>query len=104
MLATLPSHPPLGHVPPVTDYEASAARWLAEEVAEHLPRDHGLKVELLTPHEYASAALLDAAGPSALLVVGARGQGGFSGLLLGSVAAQCARHTRGPLVVVHDRA
>ncbi len=44
--------------------------------------------------------LLDEAGPGDLLVVGARGHGGFLGLLLGSVATHCAHHTHGAMVIV----
>jgi nucleotide-binding universal stress UspA family protein len=49
-------------------------------------------------------ALLEAATGSDLLVVGARGLGGFRGLLLGSVSAQCLHHTTGPLAVVRASA
>ena len=44
--------------------------------------------------------LLAAAKQADLLVVGARGHGGFGGLVLGSVANQCTRHAEIPTVVV----
>jgi nucleotide-binding universal stress UspA family protein len=44
--------------------------------------------------------LLDASNGAGLLVVGARGHGGFADALLGSVAHQCARHAGCPVVVV----
>lgn len=44
--------------------------------------------------------LIDAAADADLLVVGSRGLGGFTGLLLGSVSQQCAHHARCPLVIV----
>jgi len=48
-------------------------------------------------------ALLSAATGADLLVVGARGVGGFRGLLLGSVSAQCLHHAIGPLAIVRSR-
>ena len=51
--------------------------------------------------------LLDQCQDADLLVVGARGHGGFIGLVLGSVSDQCARHAHIPVVVVpapHTRA
>lgn len=48
----------------------------------------------------AGPALVSAAESSALLVVGSRGRGGFTSLLLGSVSQYCAAHARGVVVVV----
>lgn len=47
-------------------------------------------------------ALLDAAKGSELLVVGARGLGGFRGLLLGSVSQHCLHHATTPVAIVRD--
>lgn len=44
--------------------------------------------------------LLAAAAEAALLVVGTRGRGGFSRLLLGSTSTQCATHAAVPTVVI----
>lgn len=46
--------------------------------------------------------LLSHAKGADLLVVGSRGRGGFTGLLLGSVSQQVAHHAPCPVVIVRD--
>jgi nucleotide-binding universal stress UspA family protein len=51
-----------------------------------------------------ASALLDSASDADLLIVGSRGHGGFSGLLLGSVSTQVVHHARCPVLVIRPRA
>jgi nucleotide-binding universal stress UspA family protein len=59
--------------------------------------------DLTTVVEQGSAAkvLIDATVGARMLIVGSRGHGGFTGLLLGSVSAACAAHAPCPVLVVH---
>ncbi|MET7423675.1 universal stress protein [Dactylosporangium sp. NPDC005555] len=71
---------------------AAVAR--ARTVASQLP------ITTATPFEPAGAALVHASEWAGTVVVGNRGLGGFSGLLLGSVGVQVATHAACPVVVV----
>jgi nucleotide-binding universal stress UspA family protein len=48
----------------------------------------------------AASVLVEEAEGADLLVVGSRGRGGFTGLLLGSVGQQCTHHAGCPVVIV----
>jgi nucleotide-binding universal stress UspA family protein len=78
-----------------------------EEVAEDVvgaaakrAREAGVEADASVKEGQAAEVLVEAGANADLLVVGSRGHGGFAGLLLGSVSAQCAHHARCPLVIV----
>lgn len=89
---------------PVTDTAVDGAfKEVAEESATAALRaaqEADVDVEMDVEQGQTVDRLLEAAEDADLLVVGSRGHGGFAGLLLGSVSAQCAHHATCPLVIV----
>lgn len=83
-----------------SDVELRAA--IEEMIAELGPRrPDNVSVRILN-ESHAAKALVEAANDASMLVVGSRGRGGFSGLMLGSVSQQCAHHAQCPVVVVRE--
>lgn len=82
-------------VPRDADHEMLAvAEKAAYEAASGVEITTDVRIDSATP------ALIAASKSARLLVVGSRGLGGFSGLLLGSVAAATSIHSDCPVVVV----
>lgn len=61
----------------------------------------GVPVERVVQEGATAQTIVDNCGDATLLVVGSRGRGGFTGLLLGSTSQQVAQHAPCPVTIVH---
>jgi nucleotide-binding universal stress UspA family protein len=99
--AVRPADVPAGIVPSIKEFEAATLAAEQSRIADLL-RDSGVETQVHAVHAPPAKALLRASETADLLVVGTRGLGGFQHLLLGSVAEQCIRHARCPVLVVRN--
>lgn len=100
---------PAGYPPGFVDWhalhEALSAQgkaWLAsarEEVEKVAP---GLAIEVVEVRAGAVPTLVRESSEAAVLVLGSRGLGGFTGLVVGSTAVELAKRAHCPVVVVRD--
>jgi nucleotide-binding universal stress UspA family protein len=91
-------------IPYDEDFAAMAGKVLSTSVSEVLgdePSDLEMAESVVPGHP--AQALIDASAHAALLVIGCRGHGAFTGTLLGSVSQQCLHHARCPVLVVRGR-
>lgn len=96
------SLPAFGSMPAPDDLQGEARNEMLKVLDdEGVTADAGVTVTTLVAEGTAARALLEAAAEADLLVVGSRGHGGFTGLLVGSVGQQCVSHSSVPVVVVH---
>lgn len=89
-----------GHFSDPEWLEGEATEYLEQLLAKEPAGPTDVPVARRVHEGPAARALLDAAGGADMLVIGSRGRGGFSGLVLGSVSHQCAQHAACPVVVI----
>lgn len=80
--------------------EAAEVQGLADALAPWRSKFPEVPVRLRPVRAGATAALVDASRAARLVVVGARGHGGFTGLLLGSVGQALIHHAHCPVAIV----
>jgi len=97
------ARPSPGHVVPLEAVRTAREEGLAS-VAESIRLHHpDLTVETTLVGGAAPKVLIEAAEDARLVVLGSRGLGGWSGLLVGSVAVQVTTHAACPVLVIpHD--
>jgi nucleotide-binding universal stress UspA family protein len=77
-----------------------AARTLDHTIITALGDEAAVDVERVVRPGNPTSVLVEESAKADLLVVGARGFGGFAGLLVGSVGENCVRHAKCSVVVV----
>jgi nucleotide-binding universal stress UspA family protein len=82
----------------VTEFHEGALRFVTEVVEEVVGNAVTVNVAPIAVEDEPARALLDAARDADLLVVGSHGHG-LSGLFLGSVSLECARHAACPVLI-----
>jgi nucleotide-binding universal stress UspA family protein len=94
---------PVGVAPEeITDeVRTSMTEALSKAVAEGAP---GLEVQQKIRYGHPAQVLVDASADADLLVVGSRGHGAFTGMLVGSVSIHCVTNAHCPVVVVRGDA
>ncbi|MFF2777253.1 universal stress protein [Streptomyces sp. NPDC058052] len=86
------------------EVHAEAGRVLDAALARAAERHPGTKAEPRLLRGKPREVLLEESGSAQLVVMGARGRGGFAGLLLGSVSQALLHHAHCPVAVVRNSA
>jgi nucleotide-binding universal stress UspA family protein len=94
--------PPVGVAPATVTSEAEQSRYeiLDKAIAATCGDEPDLQIERKVVYGHPAQALIDESKAADLLVVGHRGHGGFTGMMLGSVSTHCVTHASCPVTVV----
>lgn len=105
--AVRPQDVPFGTVASLAELQTATLAFQEHRVQELLEQGGGNRpagLEVHVVHGAAAKTLLTASETVDLLVVAARGVGGFRRLLLGSVADQCVRYAKCSVLVARESA
>jgi nucleotide-binding universal stress UspA family protein len=85
------------------DPQKETERALTDVVEGAIGSSPGIQVRQLVVEGHAAQVLVKASRDADLLVVGSRGHGAFTGMLLGSVSEYLATHCLCPVVIMHRK-
>ena len=90
----------------LTEEVKAAVKAEADKVLTELSGPHPESVTVRAVHSFPVEELVNASKEAELIVLGSRGAGGFTRLMLGSTADQVVRHAHCPVTIVpaEDRA
>lgn len=86
--------------PDVSEVREAAEQVLEQTLRETLPDTNSVEIEQRLVEGRPAGVLVSESRDADLLVVGSRGHGGFTDLLLGSVSQQVSHHAACPVVIV----
>jgi nucleotide-binding universal stress UspA family protein len=86
--------------PERTEKARASAQAEADKMLAGLDGPHPVSVTVRAVHGFPVQELIRASADADILVIGTRGAGGFTRLLLGSVAAQVSAHAHCPVLIV----
>jgi len=84
----------------LTEEVQTAVKAEADKVLTELSGPHPESVTVKAVHSFPVEELINASKEAELIVLGSRGAGGFTRLMLGSTADQVARHAHCPVTIV----
>jgi nucleotide-binding universal stress UspA family protein len=90
-----------GYAAPFAEVNDRVRKVLIDETRAIRDRYPDVETEYRGVFGQPAKILLEIARNARMLIVGSRGRGGFTSLLLGSVSEQCVRHASCPVLVVH---
>lgn len=92
-----------GYVSSFEEADEKVAHILQRETAPFAAAHPNVHLECRAKFGQPAAVLIAASAGSMMLVLGRRGRGGFSSLLLGSVSEQCTRHAHCAVLIVRPQ-
>lgn len=101
--APRPTNWEFGYVCSVDEYATAVHDELVKDTKTSVELFPAVSVDYRAVHSGAAKSLIDVSRDARMLVVGSRGRGGFSELLLGSVSDKCVRLAACPVLVVRPR-